>query len=398
MRRLAIAGVASLLTVAASAPARADTVTDWHSAALGALSAPAPLGAGQPPHVTTIHMAIVHGAVYGAVNVGDWRHPHYSKDTAAATAAYRVLVSLVPAQQDRLASLYEDSLENVRPGRAKSRGVAVGEKVAAAVLAARANDGRFGAFRFTAGSDPGEWQPVLPAFGNDPNAWVADVTPFLIRRASDFRTHGPDRLSSRRYAKEFEEVKTLGALDSEERTQDQTDMARFWAEGPSIWSRVALQLSARYRLRLTENARLYAMVYLAGADALIACWDDKARWSFWRPITAIRGAGSDGNPATSPDPDWLPLINTPPYPDHPSGLASVIAAMAEASRDFFGTDRVAFSATSSAITRRFSRFSDAVDDVVDARVYSGIHFRTADEDGARMGTQVARAGLARLRR
>ena len=135
---------------------------------------------------------------------------------------------------------------------------------------------------------------------------------------------------------------------------------------------------------------MFAMQYLTGADALIAVWDDKAHWTFWRPITAIREAGSDGNKATEADLGWLPLINTPPYPDHSSGLSGVVSAMGESLADFFGTDRVAFSATSSGITRSFGSFSQATQEVVDARVWSGIHFRNADEDGARIGEQVAR--------
>jgi hypothetical protein len=395
-----LAAAAALLSLAASAPARADTVTEWNATAMAALTAPAPTGAGQPPHVATIHLAIVHGAVYDAVNAIDRGYqPYlaapkakrwYSKDAAAATAAYRVLASLPSMPQETLASAYTSSLEGIPPGKAKNGGVAVGEAAAAAMLAARAGDGRFGPFRFTSGSEPGEWRPVLPAFGNDPNAWVKDVTPFMIWDASHFRSGGPNALSSRKYAREFAEVKELGSLDSSERSGDQTAMARFWAEGPAIWTRIVHQLSARNALGIADNARLFAMTYLTGADALIACWDDKAAWSFWRPITAIREAGGDGNRWTDPDPSWLPLIGTPPYPDHPSGLACVIAAMAETARDFFGTDRMEYSATSAMITRSFSRFSQAPDEVVDARVYSGIHFRTADEDGAKIGKMVAR--------
>jgi hypothetical protein len=389
-----LVAAAALLSLALSAPARADTVTDWNTTAFTALTAPPPGGAGQPPHVSTIHLAIVHGAVYDAVNAIDGRYqPYlaapkaswwYSKEAAAATAAYRVLATLLPMQGEKFAALYASSLAVIPPGKAKDGGIAVGEAAAQAMLAARANDGLFGPFRFSAGSVPGEWRPVLPAFANDPNAWVKDVRPFMIRRASDFRTDGPHSLLTRKYAKEFAEVKSLGSAASTTRSADQTDMARFWAEGPAIWTRVTQELSMRHRLRIADNARLFAMIYLTGADALIAAWDDKAAWSFWRPITAIREAGSDGNRATEPDPNWLPLINNPPYPDHPSGLASVISAMAEASRDFFGTDRVWFSATSSTsmTTRSFRRFSQATEEVVDARVYSGIHFRIADEPRA----------------
>jgi PAP2 superfamily len=396
-----LVAAAALLSLALSAPARADTVTDWNTTALTALTAAPPGGAGQPPQVATIHLAMVHGAVYDAVNAIDGGYQPYlaapqaqrwhSKDAAAATAAHRVLAALLPAQGATLASRYASSLAGISAGEAKDGGIAVGEAAAEAMLAARAADGRFGPFRFTPGTAPGSWRPVLPALANDPNAWVKDVTPFMIERASDFRSGGPNSLSSRKYAKEFAEVKSLGAVNSTTRTADQTDMARFWAEGPAIWTRVTHQLSLGHQLGIADNARLFAMLYLTGADALIACWDDKAAWSFWRPITAIREAGSDGNRWTDPDPSWLPLINTPPYPDHPSGLACVISAMAQTSRDFFGTNKVGFSATSSisGTTRSFSRFSQAAEEVVDARVYSGIHFRIADEHGAKIGKRVA---------
>jgi hypothetical protein len=401
-RGAGLLAVAALLSLAVVAPARADTVTDWNITAFSALTAAPPAGAGQTPPVSTIHMAMVHGAVYDAVNAIDGRYrPYlseprarrwYSTDAAAATAAYRVLVAIVPGQRATLEPLYIASLAVIPPGRAKDGGIAVGEVAAQAMLVARTGDGRFGPFRFTPGTAPGQWRPTLPSNVNDPNAWVKDVRPFLIRQASDFRTGGPQRLTSRRYAKEFNEVKSLGSVASTKRTADQTDMARFWAEGPAIWTRITRELSARYRLGTADNARLFAMLYLTGADALIACWDDKAFWSFWRPITAIREAANDGNPATAADPDWLPLINNPPYPDHPSGLACVIGAMERTSRDFFGTDRVDFSATSgnSMTTRSYASFSQAIEEVIDARVYSGVHFRTADEDGARIGRQVAR--------
>jgi hypothetical protein len=228
-------------------------------------------------------------------------------------------------------------------------------------------------------------------FVNDPNAWVKDVDPFLGKDPERFRSHGPYDLGSRRYAREFEEVKRLGSLTSTERSDDQTDAARFWAEGPMIITRLTRDLAARFELSVADSARMYAMEYLTAADALIAVWDDKARWLFWRPITAIREAAADGNPATEAEPNWLPLINNPPYPDHPSGLAGVTGAMAGSLEDFFGTDRIAFSASSlnSGTTRHFDRFSDMTEEVVDARVWSGIHFRKADEDGARIGKEVA---------
>ena len=399
---------AALIALSASASARADAVTDWNANAVSSLVGTA----GQSPTVSTVHLAMVHGAVYDAVNSIDERYePYlvevrardwYSKDAAAATAAYRVLLGIVAGQQGALAPLYEASLASIPAGRAKDGGIAVGEIAAAAMLAARTGDGRGGAYRFPAPATPqdpwavGRWRPVLPAFGNDPAAWIKDVEPFVIRDPAHYGTDGPYPLASRRYAREFDEVKAVGSLGSTVRTADQTDQARFWAEGPQPWTRVARQLAAERGLRSVEAARMFAMLYMTGADALISVWSDKARWLSWRPITAIREAASDGNPDTEADATWLPLINTPGYPEQPSGLSAVSSAMAESLEAVFG-HRVRFSVTSlsSNTTRSYRGFSPAVDEVVDARVYSGIHFRKADEDGVKIGEDVARDALER---
>jgi hypothetical protein len=388
-----------LLALAVASPAHADTVTEWNLNAANAIFATA----GQPPQLSVPHLAMVHGAVYDAVNAIDGGHEGYlissrvatpsdSKEAAAATAAYRMLLSIVPGQQTVLDAQYAASLAGIPDGSAKTRGIAVGEAAAAAMKAARTDDGRFGAFRFAVGSAPGVWRPVLPAFVNDPNAWLKDVKPFLIESSSQFRSKGPLSLTSRKYAREFVEVKSLGSAASATRTADQTLAARYWAENPpATWSRIFRTLSAQQGLSITENARLFAMLYMTAADALISVWDDKAHSSFWRPITAIREAGTDGNPATEPDAAWLPLIANPPYPEHPSGHTGLSGSIVATLQEFFRTDKVAWTDTNNAgLTRSFTRFSHAIDEIVDARIWSGIHFRTADEQGARIGRQVAR--------
>ena len=398
----------ALIALSPSAPARADTVPVWNEHAVNALV----VTAGQSPTVSTVHLAMVQGAVYDAVNSIEKSHEPlvvtvrarrwYSQDAAAATAAYRVLLALVPTQQSTLGPLYDASLASIPAGEAKEGGIAVGEIAAAAMIAARAHDGRFGTYRFPAPATPqdpwpvGQWRPVLPAFGNDLFAWIKDVRPFLIRDPARYASEAPDDLTSKHYAREFNEVKTIGSSTSTTRTADQTDQARFWAEGPQIWTRAARQLAIERDLSPSDGARMFAMLYTTGADALISTWIGKARWLFWRPITAIREADRDGNPGTAAQSDWLPLINTPPYPDHPSGLSAVSAAMAEALTNAFGY-RVRFSVTSmnSNTTRSFRSFSQAVDEVVNARVYSGIHFRKADDDAAAIGRTVARDGLRR---
>jgi PAP2 superfamily len=393
-----VAGAAPARSTAGTGPDETGAVLAWNQHAIDALIGTA----GQAPSVSVLHMAMVQGSVYDAVNAIDRGYePYlvalrakrwYSTDAAAATAAHRVLSNLLPAQQAQLGVLYQASLDAIDDGRAKDGGIRVGEAAAAAMLAARANDGRFGPFRFPVGTAPGEWRPVLPAFVNDPNAWVAQVTPFLIESADQFRSRGPHALTSRQYAKEFAEVKAVGSLTSTTRSADQTDAAQFWAENAiGMWNRIARQLSTERHLGNVDNARLFARLNLTGADAAIACWDDKAHWAFWRPITAIREADTDGNPATTRDPDWLPLLNTPPYPDHPSGHNCFSSSVVSTLRDYFGTDRASFSATSSVsgTTRSFTRFTQARQEIIDARVWSGIHFRTADEQGATIGKQVA---------
>ena len=393
-----ITAVLAAVVLAAPATAHADTVTEWNLNATNVLLGPA----AQDGRVVVFHLAMMHGAMYDAVNAIDGGHEGYlissrlatpsdSKEAAAATAAYRVLLNVAPAQQLLLQAQYEASLAGVPNGSSKTRGIAVGEAAAAAMIAARTDDGRFGPFRFVVGTVPGAWRPVLPAFVNDPAAWLKDVKPFLIRNQSQFRSQGPYRLTSRKYAKEFDEVKDLGSLTSTTRTSDQTHAARYWAENPTLtWARTFRTLAVQQGLSIVDSARLFGEAYLTTADAFIGVWDDKAHWSFWRPITAIREAHTDGNPATERDEAWLPLINTPPYPDHSSGLSGVGGASVRTLQQFFGTDKVAWTDTTNAgLTRSFTRFSQAVNEIVDARVWSGIHFRNADEDGARIGKQIA---------
>jgi PAP2 superfamily len=398
MRRyLLVPAVLAALVV--PAVAHADAVTQWNLNASNAI-----FGAGQPPQLSVPHLAMVHGAVYDAVNAIDGAYEGYllvsrlaspfdSKDAAAATAAYRVLLTVVPAaQQEVLHTQYAASLAAIPDGSQKTRGIAVGEAAAAAMIAARTDDGRFGSFRFLVGTLPGAWQPVLPAFVNDPNAWLKDVRPFLIPSASDFRSKGPLSLTSKGYAREFDEVKSLGSLTSSTRTADQTLAARYWAENPpATWSRIFRTLSTQRGLSVNENARLFAMLYMTAADGLISVWDDKAYWSFWRPVTAIRAADTDGNDSTQADAGWLPLIATPPYPEHPSGHTGLSGSIVATLQDFFGTDEIGWSDTNNAgLTRSFTRFSDAIAEIVDARVWSGIHFRTADEQGERIARDVAK--------
>ncbi len=409
---------AALLAALGSATiARADAVTQWNINANGAIFAEGPTA-----HASWLSSAMVQGAVYDAVNGIDGRYQPYlvkpaanpwdSKDAAVATAAYRVLLAVVPSSQTaaraNLATQYEAALAAVPEGPAKAGGIAAGEAAAAAMLAARANDGRNPTtpFPFVFGATPGAWRVSFPLTAPEPSAWVGNVKTFLVPSAEMLRSDGPNALTSDAYAKDFNEVKSLGSFASTSRTEDQTKAAIFWQSQPlGLYSGLMRSLSVRFGLTAAENTRLFAMVSFAAADAGIGCWNDKYYWNFWRPIDAIRLAASDGNPATEADPSWRPLfdpatvttpaLTTPNFPDHPSGHSCASSAALSTMREFFGTDEIRFDMVSSrfpgtpAQTRHFDRFSDALKEVIEARVWGGIHFRTADTQGAVLGEKVA---------
>ena len=396
------------------AVAHADAVTDWNLIASNSIV----VTAAQPPPVSALSFAMVQGAVYDAVNAIDRGHQPYlveppsnptdSKEAATATAAFQVLVGLFPGQLGTLQPQYDAyiaALPDDPPG-SKAAGIAIGETTARAMLTARMNDGRFGPTPtpYPSPAPPGIWIPTPPSFANDPAAWVGNVLPFLLPSANMFRTDGPNALTSAAYTEDFNEVKEVGSLTSITRTPDQTDAAIFWQDhAHALFNRIFRTLAASQNLNIVDSARLFAMENLAAADAAIGCWNDKYYYWFWRPITAIREADTDGNPNTEADPTWLPLFDpstpvcnlpslvTPPFPDHPSGHCCATGAFVNTLQNFFGTDKIAVSAFSnkSCTTRSFDRFSDILSEVIDARVWAGIHFRTADAQGSVLGKKVA---------
>jgi hypothetical protein len=421
--RACIAAVAVVFAAAAPSVARADAVTYWNGIGATAIVS----GAGQVPHQATLSFAMVQGAVFDAVNAIDGRHrpyraappatPWHPTAAAAAAAAYNVLVGLFPGQLTTLQPLYDTYIAGLpdEPVGSRAAGVAIGEAAAAVMLQAREGDGRNppGPFPFVFGTEPGQWRLAPPQgptglVALDPAAWVGDVRPFIVPDVEMLRTDPPNDVTSAEYAEDFNEVKALGSLTSTRRTADQTEAAIFWQDhGPAIWNRVLRSLGERPNMTIAENARLFAMANLASADAAIGCWSNKYYWNFWRPITAIREGDNDGNPATDGDPNWTPLFDptvpvsgaklvTPGFPDHPAGHGCVTGAFVHVLQDFFGTDRVTFTVASNKCLpapcgpRTFNRFSDALKEVIDARVWGGIHFRTADVQGAVLGKKVAR--------
>jgi hypothetical protein len=418
-----LGALALVVVLAAPAVAQANEVTNWNRIATSTLVAfPGP-GGGAPPALQ-INMGMTQGAVYAAVNAIERRHrpivlmtkfdSKASKEAAVATAAYRVLaqlVSTVPAgipfaaQAGLLQTLETEranSLAAIADGPSKTEGIAAGNAAADAMLADRANDGRFGPSPWVSRDEPGHWQPLinpmtlLPIL--DPTPWVANVEPFLVKSQSQFRTDGPQQLSSAAWAIDFNEVKLLGSADpaTTTRTPTETHNALFWQSsgGPALlWNGVARTLAddPAYNLDLTDSALLFGMMNLTGADAAINCWNDKYYWDFWRPWQAIREADTDDNPATEPDVNWTALL-TAPYPEHPSGHLCLDGALLSDLQMFFGTDQIGFDVTSSQFggeTRHFSRFSEPLTEIVEARIWAGLHYRTGDVQGLNLGQEVA---------
>ena len=316
MARGLLACATLIVVLSAPAVARADVIGDWNATAQAEAVLIRPTAHGQARG-----MAMVQGAVYDAVNAVVRTHQPYlldlkkvdvqpfaSQDAAAATAAHHVLVKIVAAE--RVAALdtaYQATLTGIPDGPIEQEGIKAGEAAAQAMLDARKDDGYMAAFTPTIGTNPGNWRPIgwpaTPAF--DPDGWVGNLKPFVIESPSQFRSDGPNALTSAEYAKDYNEVKELGALNSTKRTADQTTAAVFWQFPPAaLYNRLARELAApaRYGLDTFKQARLYAMVNLAMADGATSCWNDKYHWAFWRPRAAIREGETDGNAATIGDP------------------------------------------------------------------------------------------------
>jgi hypothetical protein len=385
-----------------------QVILDWNVNTLAAAGT-----ASAPPPVAALYVAMAHGAIYDAVvSIAGKYEPYLgqleadptaSKVAAAATAAHDVLVDLFPDQAADLQTKLDASLEAVPDGAAKDAGVAVGQAAAAQMIAARESDGRGGDRTLTYDDGPGEYRPTPPDMGEFPAPWMADVKPFLAEDVASYRTEGPYALDSAKYAAEFNEVKTLGALEGSTRTPEQDALVAFWVTPLGQWSAVERTLATEQGLDIVEAARLFGISGLAMGDALIATWNEKYHWMFWRPVTAIHEAESDGNDATEADPDWVPYIDgleatTPPYPDHPSGWNTFTGAIIGAMQEYFGKDEVAYTVTSPNADepKSFTSFSEGLQDGIELRVLQGIHFRKGDEAGVEVGQKAAAAAAERL--
>jgi hypothetical protein len=397
---VALAALTATGAAPGARPAGADEVTEWHEHMLAAL-----VTAGANPIVSTRDAALVSAAVFDAVNGIERRYEPIhvpaeaprgaSKRAAAVQAAYVVLSTRYPAQAEGLEAKRTASLEAIADGgNSLELGVAWGQEVAEAILEWRSTDGFTPSPpAYTGGTDPGEWRPTPPANAAGLLPQFATMTPWGLDSSDQFRPPGPNALDSDAYLEEFNEVKSMGSSGSTLRTAEQTDFCRFWQTSTPtfLWNRVALDLMADTDNDLSDHARLLAQMNLSIADAIISCWDAKYQYSFWRPITAIRLADTDGNDDTIADSSWTPLLATPPFPEHTSGHSSASSAAVTVLAEFFGDDTsfTVKSHTNLSWTRSFSSFSSSLDEVADARVFAGIHFRKACDDGAVAGYAVA---------
>jgi len=376
-----------------------DPVTEWNQhAVMLTLQATPALAPIQQLRVMAIVQVAVHDAVNGITREFEtYLSPgtapqNASAEAAAIAAADQALRNLFSDQAATLDDLYLASVagHNIADN---DPGIAYGRSAAAAILNVRSGDHSAQAqFAYDApgAGNPGVWVRLNNAPALLPG-WGA-VTPFVLRSGSQFRPDAPPALDSKLYARDYNEIKDIGVASSSVRTTEQRDIALFWRASPTaIWNPVLSQVLAARNLDLSATARAFALIYLAGSDAGVACWDAKYSYNFWRPFSAIRGGDSDGNDNTAGDGSWQPLIATPPHPEYPSGHSSVSSAMARVLASIFEDDPgVPISVTLTGITRNWSSFSEGVEEVINARVYSGIHFRNSDEVGARMGKQVAR--------
>jgi hypothetical protein len=387
--------------LAAFPSAYADTIPDWNLITAQTLQT---ARAGGGLNQSWVY-AMVHGAMFDAVNAIDRRYHSYaadlksgpglSQDTAAAAAAHAVLTALHPQQKETLDAALVASLAKVQDGPAKADGVALGKAAAENMLALRRNDRMSEQASYVAKTGPGAFQ--LPANATPLGPHWGAVTPFTLESIQDFRFPGPPALTSARYAQDFNEVKAVGAKHSTLRTAEQTAIATLWEPPGTISYNAALRAMPELKQKsMVEQARVFALMNMAGSDALIVGWRDKYLYLFWRPETAIRNADSDGNEATAPDTAWESLRSPfPAHPEYPSGHALFTGVAETVLRDFFGTDRMTVTVTNpgAQITRLFASFSEIAQSVEDARVWAGIHFRSADIDGTAMGRQIAAYAL-----
>ena len=384
--------------------AEGDPVLDWNEVALAEVAA-----SGQLPPDGARTMAMVHVAVFDAVNAIDRRYEPValkergpadaSADAAVASASYAVLAGLFPTREPALAELYAAALARVPDGPLKHAGIALGQHAANSCLALRAGDGTGVPSRYAPQTAAGVYVPTsMPVAAEWP-----EVKPWSMRSPSEFRPAPPPKLTSGIWTRDFAEVKRLGAKESKERTASQTETALFWSiTGPASWNPVVRSLASQQSMSTVERARLFALTNVAAMDSFVAVFDAKYEYAFWRPITAIRRADIDGNDATEAAPLWLPLLETPLHPEYPCAHCISSAAVGAVLEALLGTGEVpAIAMTSAAVpgvVHRWTRISDYVDEVSEARIVGGVHYRNSADVGKAMGRSIAQQTVVSLMR
>jgi type II secretion system protein G len=394
-RRLAALALATVCLLPI-APVRADVVTDWNVIALNATAVP-------PNSILQSRaLAIVHGAIYDAVRAVDRKGGAYaidveapagtSVDAAVVSAAHGSLVRLAPAERQMLDAALNVSLSKIADGQGKTEGTALGQQIAEKLVALRSTDGAAVKVVFTAKPGVGLYQFTLPHSLPAILAQWGSVTPFVLRSSAGLDLKGAPALTAAQFARDFEEVRSVGARNSTTRTADQTAAAIFWTVQTAVpWHAAARAASAAKGLSLSENARLFALLSMASADSQIIAFAEKYNRPHWRPITAIRAATDLNIAALKGDIGWEPLLVTPPHPEYPSAHAMFSGAAEAVLRGFFGDDQVDVSVTAPGpfgVTRTYHKFSELTEEVDNARVWGGIHFRSADVDGSEIGRKI----------
>jgi hypothetical protein len=394
---------ASFQTVGATTSTNPTEVINWNRIALRTVT-------GLSPGQGFVAISYAQAAVYNAVVAiqGGYQpylldltpSPGASIDAAVAAAAFHVLDHYFPAQHSVLTADYAASLAAVPDGSAKDMGIALGMDAAAGIIDLREDDGYAVDIGFVMPTPgPGVWQ--LPQGVSPLTPWLSQMKPFLILSPDQFRPSPPPDLTSSEWAVEFNETKTIGRSNSQYRTQEQTDIARFWTSYPPVQYNTAFRtLILNGELDAMQAARLFAMGNMVGSDALIACFDAKYHYLFWRPFSSVPQADTDGNPMTESDPTWTPLLGTPPHPEYPSAHGCLTKSVAETLAEFLGTNKINVDIPSTVPGlfpdgRHYESVNDLTQEIIDARVWGGIHYRESNIKGVTIGRKVAQWTLKR---
>jgi hypothetical protein len=393
MKYFAAALGMTLLLFGFSTTTTADVINDWNERAVA-------LGytARATPGESARNIAMLHLAMFEAINSIEPRYTPYrarlttepgtSREVAGVAAAHYVLARVYPEQAKELDKALEAALSAMPDGPPKTEGIRLGEEAARMILDERRSDGADAANSYRPFTTVGKYVPTdFPVM----SSW-GSVRPFALKSGNQFRPPAPYSLSNAKWAKDFNEVKKMGAKNGSARTAEQSQIARFWElTGPATYNPVARQVAEAKALDLLDNARLFALYSIAAADAGVAIFEAKYKYNFWRPVTAIRNGDLDGNSATERDPHWEPFIRTPMHPEYPCAHCTFQSTAASVLRIFFESDAATFKLSSTSapgVTRSFHKLSDYVTEVVNARVYDGVHYRTSGEAGAAMGRKI----------